>query len=97
MGIEKQPRNIRFDAETDRKISEIQQAFHPWCANRSDTVRKSIDLFHAVLFTPGILERVIPLLQGTKCAYFVRTPLMLTDARKEQSNGYEADGTTRYR
>ena len=73
MGIEMRPRNIKLGERAEKQLCEIQDALHPFCVNRSSTIRTVVDLMHKIIFTPGIVEKLGLLLQGVPCTYFVRT------------------------
>lgn len=73
MGEWKKARNIKWGSDTERKVGEIQDAFSPFCANRSATIRTMIDMFHTIIFTDGILEKLGDVFQGLQMAHRVRT------------------------
>lgn len=63
MGMEKKPTSFRLSAETLVQIDNIKQAFHPFCEDRSSTLRLIVNIVYAIIFTPTTLRDVVEVMQ----------------------------------
>jgi hypothetical protein len=63
MGEEKKATSFRLSEETLRQIDHIKQAFHPFCEDRSSTLRLIVNIMYAIIFTPTTLRDVVDVLQ----------------------------------
>ena len=91
MGIEMRPRNIKLGEKAEKQLCELQDALHPFCVNRSSTIRTVVDLMHKIIFTPGIVEKLGLLLQGVPCTYFVHTNQRVLSPEKQKPGPMRAE------
>jgi hypothetical protein len=70
--------NFRIDEKTLKKLADIQDAFSLLSLNRTYTIRMSIKICHALIFTPGkpdkVLQQVQRLLRAVRAGHLRDMP-----------------------